>query len=391
MLRLNSLILIFFLMLHQKAIALYKGHTKIIEEEKISSIKKDNERLHSNKVNEIAVQNSTIFHYDFSDLDSYNRQTTSESNKTINDLSGNNNYGTVRNISKVYFDSEQNAMFFNGKNDEDATGISINNLNYVSGPSDQLESFTIQARIKAKSELTNHGSDERIIISFDRSAVFRLSIGSDADSGVEGKLVFGFANEDGSHTSFNSNQSLDLRDDQWHDIAVQFKANTQNGLKLYIDGNLIHSDPNSYKPIGGQDDNETPRYGNIGNGSEMQSATGTTNPDNMFFGWILSMKFSSILEIENISFILSQVAGPISNIISKLFISVIFLMLKLALATNSAATTTSCGKIISHLFSFAFERIFRDVSFKFFSHRDFPICSPFAKRKVLAIPPPIIK
>ena len=296
--RLNSLILLVFFMLHQKVISSNTGFTKPNDEDEISHIKKDNERPHAKKANEIAVQNSTIFHYDFSDLDSYNRQTTSESNKTINDLSGNNNYGTVRNISKVYFDSEQNAMFFNGKNDEDATGISINNLNYVSGPSDQLESFTIRARIKAKSELTNRGSDERIIISFDRSAVFRLSIGSDADSGVEGKLVFGFANEDGSHTSFNSNQSLDLRDDQWHDIAVQFKANTQNGLKLFIDGNLIHSDPNSYKPIGGQDDNETPRYGNIGNGSEMQSATGTTNPDHLFYGWIQSVKFSNILEID---------------------------------------------------------------------------------------------
>ena len=61
---------------------------------------------------EIAVQNNIIFHYDSSNLSSYNRQTTSENNKTINDLSGNNNYGTVRNISKVYFDSEQNAMVF---------------------------------------------------------------------------------------------------------------------------------------------------------------------------------------------------------------------------------------------------------------------------------------
>ena len=66
MVRLNSLILIVFLMLHQKAIASIKGLTKINEKNKISSIKKDNERLHSNNANEIAVQNSTIFHYDFS-------------------------------------------------------------------------------------------------------------------------------------------------------------------------------------------------------------------------------------------------------------------------------------------------------------------------------------
>ena len=40
MVRLNSLILIFFLILNQKAIASNKGLTKINEEDKISSIKK---------------------------------------------------------------------------------------------------------------------------------------------------------------------------------------------------------------------------------------------------------------------------------------------------------------------------------------------------------------
>ena len=281
---LNPIILIFFFMLHQKTFASNKGFSKFNKEEKYIVTIQNNERLNANKANEIAIQNSIIFHYDFSNLDSYNRETTTQENKTINDLSGNNNYGTVRDVAKVYYDSSENAMFFNGIDDADGAGISINNINYVSGPSDQLENFTIQTRIKAKSASTNHGSDERIIFSFDRSAVFRLSIGSDADSGVEGKLVFGFTNEDGSHTSYSSNQSLDLRDDQWHDIAIQFKSNTQNGLRFYIDGNLIHSDPNSYKPIGGQADNETPRYGNIGNGSEMQTANGTTNPDHLFYG-----------------------------------------------------------------------------------------------------------
>ena len=169
--RLNTLIIILFLIHNKKSIASNKGPTKIIEEDKISRIKKGNEGLYSYNTNEIAVQNNLIFHYDFSDLESYNRQTTSESNKPIFDLSGIYFYGTIRNISKIYFDSELKCYVFNGKNDEDATGISINNLNYVSGPSDQLESFTIQARIKAKSETTNHPSDERIILSFDKSSV----------------------------------------------------------------------------------------------------------------------------------------------------------------------------------------------------------------------------
>ena len=40
MVRLNSLILIFFLMLHQKAIASNKGPTRIIDKDEISNIKK---------------------------------------------------------------------------------------------------------------------------------------------------------------------------------------------------------------------------------------------------------------------------------------------------------------------------------------------------------------
>ena len=30
----------------------------------------------------------------------------------------------------------------------------------------------------------------------------------------------------------------------------------------------------------------------------MQTANGTTNPDHMFYGWIQSIKFSNILEID---------------------------------------------------------------------------------------------
>ena len=129
--KLNSLILLVFFMLHQKVISSNTGFTKPNDEDEISHIKKDNERPHAKKANEIAVQNSTIFHYDFSDLDSYNRQTTSESNKTINDLSGNNNYGTVRNISKVYFDSEQNAMISMCVNVQQVAAVSCSTHNLL--------------------------------------------------------------------------------------------------------------------------------------------------------------------------------------------------------------------------------------------------------------------
>ena len=78
---LNPLIFIMFLMILQKA----EG-----------GIEKPTESIKNSNESEIAIQNNIIFHYDFSNLNSYNRQTTTENNKTINDLSGNNNYGTVR-------------------------------------------------------------------------------------------------------------------------------------------------------------------------------------------------------------------------------------------------------------------------------------------------------
>ena len=54
-------------------------------------------------------------------------------------------------------------------------------------------------------------------------------------------------------------------------VGYEPKVDFKEGIKFFIDGNLIYSDPNSYKPIGSQVENETPRYGNIGNGSEMTS------------------------------------------------------------------------------------------------------------------------
>ena len=68
-------------------------------------------------------------------------------------------------------------MFFNGITQKTG-GIAISNLNYVSGSSDKIEELTIFARIKVDSRSTTDraNNDERIILSFDRSAVFRFSV-----------------------------------------------------------------------------------------------------------------------------------------------------------------------------------------------------------------------
>ena len=132
-------------------------------------------------------------------------------------------------------------------------------LNYISGDSDQLENFTIQAKIKASSESDN--TKQRIILSFDRSSVFRFGISSDAGSiksAAAGKLTLHFTNSDGTHDKYDEGYSGNLKDDQWHDVMIHFKANTPYGLKYYVDGVLTYSDPNIYAPISNQTTSETP-------------------------------------------------------------------------------------------------------------------------------------
>jgi hypothetical protein len=54
---------------------------------------------------------------------------------------------------------------------------------------------------------------------------------------------------------------------------------------------LVYSHPDSFKPISNQTDNETPRYGWVGNGSESSSAGSSTGPDHLFLGYVQSLKY----------------------------------------------------------------------------------------------------
>ena len=174
-----------------------------------------------------------------------------------------------------------------------ADGVAITNLNYISGESDKINNLTIQAKIKASSE---NSSKQRIILSFDRSSVFRLSIGHDSSSissAANGKLAFSFTNSDGTHDKYDAGYLGNLKDDQWHDIVIMFEANEPHGLKYYVDGSLTYSDPVAYTPISNQSTSETPRYGIVGNGSELTSPSGSIAPNDPFKGWIREIKMST--------------------------------------------------------------------------------------------------
>jgi len=239
-----------------------------------------------------SLNNNLLIDYDITNTNSYNGQPTSSTNKIVNDLSGNGYDGEIVGTSDIYFDSNENALFFNGNEEKDGKGLAISGLNYVSGDSDKIEELTIFARIKVPSTAISRGGndDQRIIFSFDRSSVFRFSIGSDFNQSAEGKLAFHFTNSDSTFDTHAEN-TTDLRDNQWHNVAVTFKANQAGGLKYYVDGNLVYTHSGSFAPISNQSDNETPRFGYVGNGNEADSFKGNTGPDDLFYGYIQKIKY----------------------------------------------------------------------------------------------------
>lgn len=240
---------------------------------------------------DFSLNNNLLLEYDITNTNSYNGQPTSNTNKIVNDLSGNGYDGEIVGTSDVYFDSNENALFFNGNEEKDGKGLAISGLNYVSGDSDKIEELTIFTRIKVPSTaISRNDNDQRIIFSFDRSSVFRFSIGSDFNQSAEGKLAFHFTNSDATFDTHAENTS-DLRDNQWHNVAVTFKANQAGGLKYYVDGNLVYTHSGSFAPISNQSANETPRFGYVGNGSEADSFKGNTGPDDLFYGYIQKIKY----------------------------------------------------------------------------------------------------
>jgi len=158
----------------------------------------------------------------------------------------------------------------------------------VTGSSDGISNLTIESWVKCNSGTTSHTNDQRIILSFDRSSVFRFAIGSDVAAGAAGKPSLMFTNTSGTTDNYASSYSGNLRDNQWHQVCVTF-SNT--AVKYYVDGVLVHTSSGSFNPITNQSTGETPRYGWIGNGSESTSAGGLTSPDSLFYGFISNLKY----------------------------------------------------------------------------------------------------
>jgi hypothetical protein len=222
--------------------------------------------------NTVDLNNNLLVYYDFNNSSSLNSQ---NSTTIINDLSGNSNSGTVSG-TKIQYNSDEKAFYI----PSDAAvndAISVSGINYISGKSDQLNELTIVSRVKLDD---TNSAKENTILSFDRSSVFRFTVGSN-QSGIDasdGKPAFHFTNSNGTKDRYASSYSGDLKDGNWHDIAVTFKANQAGGLKYYVDGDLVHTDNSTYSPISNHNTPEMPRYAWIGTTSEASTPGGETNP-----------------------------------------------------------------------------------------------------------------
>ena len=188
--------------------------------------------------------------------------------------------------SRVSFNESEKEFVWTGTANDAGQGLFIQTLKYESGPEDQISAMTIEAWVKATSGTISpaRDRDERAIISFDRSAVWKFALGSAEVSNSEGKPCFAFTEE----TAIGTNDiiafdSADLRDDSWHQIAVTFDSNptgagtsltygpgisTASSVVIYVDGVVVGVDTNTHMPIGSQEETETPRYGWIGSRSE---------------------------------------------------------------------------------------------------------------------------
>lgn len=202
-----------------------------------------------------------------------------------------NTTGGQRNSTNITYNSSEDALFFPNASNND--GLTVNDINYVTGASDQILNLTLEAWVKISSGITSHANDERIILSYDRSSVFRFSIGNDGVGGSNGKISLAFTTDQAGGTGGGSTwdeyspQCPDLRDDTWHQIGIAF---TTSYIDWFLDGEIIERTSKNWGAISSQDTTETPRYAMIGNGSEASSPGTPIAPTNNFFGYIRSLK-----------------------------------------------------------------------------------------------------
>ena len=238
------------------------------------------------------IQSDLVFHYNVKENSSYQAGGTDWNDMTAN------NYDAVLVGNRVSFNTtdEPDAFEFTGSTIAPKQGLYIRNLRYFSGNTDNIGSLTIETWVKPSNVTSGRVEDQRVLLSFDREAVFKFSVGNNEDSGSAGKPCLSFTNETGTHDVKGTGWSGNLRDNNWHQVAVTFQSqyvgvSTSSEIRFYVDGKNVSSHTGTWRPIGDQTDlTRTPRFGWIGNDSAADSENGDTDSDHMWMGKMTIMR-----------------------------------------------------------------------------------------------------
>ena len=159
------------------------------------------------------------------------------------------------------FGNQDSAYSFDGKDDYIALDMFYGAD--TGAVAETVDEMTVCAWVKSSS------TKDQIIISFDRSEYWRLSLVDYPDT-TNGSpfMAWDTANESGGYNDLSSASSY--ADGQWHFICATYNANLPGDNKLlYVDGEIVASSSVS-EPLG----TGLVRYGFIGVGSEADSYDG---------------------------------------------------------------------------------------------------------------------
>jgi hypothetical protein len=187
-------------------------------------------------------------------------------NGNANDESGNSYHGQLGDnttsksptLATDRYGNADKAYSFDGNNDY----IALNK--YVTHNS--ISEITVCAWV-----LSTDTTNDKFIISFDRSESYRLALNDDVNTYV------GWDTTDANRTTHDLGTSGSYEDGNWHHICGWFNSSSTVDKKIFVDGVMVTSNSNTHSGRNLGTSDRSKHYGFIGWGSEASSFDGNGN------------------------------------------------------------------------------------------------------------------